>query len=200
MPSETCAVESHADEIARLRERLGEMGRYLSIDAKRARQAGLEADSAKPGFWDDPQAAQAVMAEVARLKDDVTSYEGALALLDEAASADELAVEEGDEETERYAASVIAELHRALDDLELSSWFTGEFDHGDAIVTIKPGQGGLESQDWCQMLLHMYLRYCEQRRWKAEVNDAPVAEVIGLDRATFTVSGKNAYGMLRSEA
>ena len=84
--------------------------------------------------------------------------------------------------------------------LILASWFTDELDHGDAIVTITPGQGGLEAQDWCEMLFHMYQRYCERRGWKVDVNDAPAAEVIGIDRATFTVSGKNAYGMLRAEA
>ena len=86
-----------------------------------------------------------------------------------------------------------------MSELELSSWFTDELDHGDAIVTIKPGQGGLEAQDWCEMLFRMYLKYCDRRGWKVDINDAPVAEVIGLDRATFTVSGKNAYGMLRAE-
>lgn len=200
MANETHSVESHADQISALRTRLAEVERYLSIDAKRAEQTALEGDSAKPGFWDDPQAAQAVMGEIARLREDVKAYDDAVALLDEAASADELALEADDEETEQYALDTIAQLGSALDELELSSWFTGEFDHRDAIVTIKPGQGGLESQDWCEMLLHMYLRYCEQRHWKVQVNDAPVGEIIGLDRATFTVSGKDVYGMLRAEA
>ncbi len=193
-------VESHADQITHLRERLAEVERYLSIDVKRQEQAALEQNSAQPGFWDDPAAAQRVMGEIARLRDDIKAYDDAVDLLSEAASADELACEADDEETEQYAVQVIEQLSASLDDLELSSWFTGEFDHGDAIVTIKPGQGGLESQDWCEMLLHMYLKYCEVRHWKVQVNDAPVGEVIGLDRATFTVSGKNAYGMLRAEA
>ena len=193
-------VESHADQITHLRERLAEVERYLSIDVKRQEQAALEQNSAQPGFWDDPAAAQRVMGEIARLRDDIKAYDDAVDLLSEAVSADELACEADDEETEQYAVQVIEQLSASLDDLELSSWFTGEFDHGDAIVTIKPGQGGLESQDWCEMLLHMYLKYCEVRHWKVQVNDAPVGEVIGLDRATFTVSGKNAYGMLRAEA
>ncbi len=98
------------------------------------------------------------------------------------------------------AADALAALERDMGELELASWFTDELDHGDAIVTITPGQGGLEAQDWCEMLFHMYQRYCERRGWKVDVNDAPAAEVIGIDRATFTVSGKNAYGMLRAEA
>ena len=83
---------------------------------------------------------------------------------------------------------------RILGELELASWFTDKLDYGDAIVTITPGQGGLEAQDWCEMLFRMYLRYCDRRGWKVTVNDAPAGEAIGLDRAMFTVSGHNAYG------
>ena len=84
--------------------------------------------------------------------------------------------------------------------MELSSWFTGEFDHGSAILSIKPGQGGLEAQDWTFMLFKMYMKYCARRGWKVTVNDCPAAEVIGIDRATITVEGKDAFGMLRAEA
>ena len=98
------------------------------------------------------------------------------------------------------AAATAERLSRAIDELELASWFTGEFDHGDAIVTIKPGQGGLEAQDWTFMLFKMYMKYCQRRGWKVTINDCPAAEVIGIDRATFTVEGKDAFGMLRAEA
>ena len=81
----------------------------------------------------------------------------------------------------------------------MSSWFTGEFDRSNAIVTVTPGQGGLEAQDWVEMLFRMYTRFAERHAWKVEVLDAPVAEGIGLDRATFKVSGRNAYGMLQGE-
>ena len=193
-------VESHADQLNALAKRLEEVEHYLQIEQKRYRRAELQESSAQPGFWDDPQAAQAVMGEISRLGDDIKAYDGACELLEEAQSADELALEADDEETSEYAGDCVARLGGMLDELELSSWFTGKFDHGDAVVTITPGQGGYEAQDWTEMLLHMYLRYCEQRRWKVEVTDAPVGELIGLDRATFTVSGKDAFGMLSSEA
>ena len=101
-------------------------------------------------------------------------------------------------EKENDAQEKVLEMN--IDELELSSWFTGEFDHGDAIVTIKPGQGGLEAQDWTFMLFKMYMKYCQRRGWKVTINDCPAAEVIGIDRATFTVEGKDAFGMLRAEA
>ena len=193
-------VESHADQLNALAKRLEEVEHYLQIEQKRYRRAELQESSAQPGFWDDPQAAQAVMGEISRLGVDIKACDGACGLLEEAQSADELALEADDEETSEYAGDCVARLGGMLDELELSSWFTGKFDHGDAVVTITPGQGGYEAQDWTEMLLHMYLRYCEQRRWKVEVTDAPVGELIGLDRATFTVSGKDAFGMLSSEA
>ncbi|MBM7000523.1 peptide chain release factor 2 [bacterium] len=193
-------VESHDEQIAALKARLQEVRRYLTIDLKRHQQAELEHESAKPGFWDDPQAAQAVMTRIAGLRDDIQAYDAAVAQLGDAESAEELAQEADDEETAAYAAELIDDLAGKLDELELASWFTGQFDHGDAIVTIKPGQGGLEAQDWTEMLFRMYLKYCERRGWKVTVNDAPVSEVIGIDRATFTVSGRNAYGMLSAEA
>ena len=193
-------VESHAEKLNAQATRLEEVKRYLQIDVKRQRRAELHDSSAEPGFWDDPQAAQAVMGEISRLTEDIKAYDAAAETLEEAQSADELALEADDEETSLYAVDAIAQLDRMLDELELSSWFTGKFDHGDAIVTVKPGQGGLEAQDWTEMLFHMYLRYCERRKWKVQVNDAPVGDFIGLDRATFTVKGKDAYGMLSAEA
>ena len=193
-------IETLSEQLKAAKVRLGEICNYLQIDAKRAKQTQLEQSTVEAGFWDDQAAAQAVMADIARLRDDIRAYDEAFELLEEAQSADELAVETLDQETAQYAQQTYEELVGRLDQLELSSWFTGKFDHGDAIVTVKPGQGGLEAQDWTEMLFKMYLRYCERHKWKVTVNDAPVAEVIGLDRATFTVTGKDAYGMLVAEA
>ena len=138
-------------------------------------------------------------------REDIAAVDTARGELSDARAALELAEEMGDDPDAaaplREEATVTAErLSRAIDELELSSWFTGEFDRGDAIVTIKPGQGGLEAQDWTFMLFKMYMKYCQRRGWKVTINDCPAAEVIGIDRATFTVEGKDAFGMLRAEA
>ena len=182
-----------------LAARLSEVERYLHIDESRALVAELERQSVEPGFWDDAEAARSTMERLARAKHDVSDIDTAHARLEDAKVAFELGEEMGDEDLLAEAESGARKLEGELSELEVSSWFTGEFDHGDAIVTVTPGQGGLEAQDWCGMLLHMYLRYCERRGWSVTVNDAPTAEVIGIDRATFTVSGKNAFGMLRAE-
>lgn len=181
--------------------RLTEVESYLHFDEKRERVAELEHRVAAPGFWDDADAARSVMAELSRDCDDIAAVERAREGLGDARTALELAAEmDGDEGLLAEASATVEALTRSIDEMELSSWFTGEFDHGDAIVTIKPGQGGLEAQDWTFMLFKMYMRYCARRGWKVTVNDCPAAEVIGIDRATFTVEGKDAFGMLRAEA
>lgn len=198
------ALEVTPAELDAFADRLGEVESYLHLDEKRARVTELEAKSVAPGFWDDADAARATMEEIARTKEDIAAVDTARGELSDARAALELAEEMGDDPDAaalREEATVTAErLARAIDELELSSWFTGEFDHGDAIVTIKPGQGGLEAQDWTFMLFKMYMKYCQRRGWKVTINDCPAAEVIGIDRATFTVEGKDAFGMLRAEA
>ena len=182
-----------------LAERLSEVEGYLHLAEKRQQISELEAESARPNFWDDAEAAQKVMTQLASLRDDVAGIDRAKEKLGDAEAAFELGTELEDQASLDESQALAVSLEKDLSELELSSWFTDELDHGDAIVTIKPGQGGLESRDWCEMLFRMYLKYCDRRGWKVDINDAPVAEVIGLDRATFTVSGKNAYGMLRAE-
>lgn len=196
------AVASQADLTA-LAERLSQVEQYLHVDEKRLRVVELESRSTEPGFWDNADAARSVMEELARCREDVKLVETARERLADASAALELADElEGDEAAELVAeaSSTAAELEASIDQMELSSWFTGEFDHGSAIVTIKPGQGGLEAQDWTFMLFKMYMKYCARRGWKVTINDCPAAEVIGIDRATFTVEGRDAFGMLRAEA
>lgn len=184
-----------------LAHRLTEVGSYLHIGVKKEQLSALEAQSAEPGFWDNQLHAQAIMAQASVLRDEIKTYDHAVALLEECeATWALLESEDGDEELETYVEELSRELERALNELELSSWFTGKFDHGDAIVTVTPGQGGLEAQDWVEMLFKMYLKYAERRLWKVTINHTRPGEVIGLDRATFTVSGKDAYGILSAEA
>lgn len=200
------AAEANADavlaELEALSARLAEVEAYLHIEEARGRVTELEEASAAPGFWDDAEAARAHMAELAQVKGDVGLVDRAHERLSDARAALELANEMGEDGSEFVdeAAAAAEELTRAIDEMELSSWFTGEFDHGSAILSIKPGQGGLEAQDWTFMLFKMYMKYFARRGWKVTVNDCPAAEVIGIDRATITVEGKDAFGMLRAEA
>ena len=186
-------------DLGALERYLVEVEGYFHLDERRRDVAALEAQSMQDGFWNDADAARSVMEQLARAKEDVEALEGARAKLEDARAALELADEMEDEDLLVEAAELSESLRHDLGELELASWFTDELDHGDAIVTVNPGQGGLEAQDWCSMLFRMYQAYCARRGWKVTVNDATPGEAIGLDRATFTVAGHNAYGMLRAE-
>ena len=191
-----------ADDLSALAARLDEVEGYLHLDEARSRVAELEQQSAQPGFWDDADRARSLMSELSACKDHIVSVASARERLADASAALELAEELGEDGAEFIAEATAAarDVEGSIDQMELSSWFTGEFDHGSAILTIKPGQGGLEAQDWTFMLFKMYMKYCARRGWKVTVNDCPAAEVIGIDRATITVEGKDAFGMLRAEA
>jgi peptide chain release factor 2 len=189
-------IQAPLDE---LRRRLDEARDYLHLEQKRAQLAELEQTFTEPGFWDDQQRAQQLSKKAADLRSDIAEFAAAAAELEDALAANELALLDEDEALATEAQGLLHSLTGRMDALELSSWFTGEFDSGDAIVTVNPGQGGLEAQDWADMLFKMYLGYASRRNWKVEVLDAPVGEVIGIDFATFIVSGHNTYGMLRAE-
>lgn len=193
-------IQDRTQDITALRDRVDGMAAYLHLDAKRAEVAALEAKAAEQGFWDDPSAAQGVMSQLAGLRDEITAYEEVSSAIEDAEVANELALAGDDEDMAAEVESALRSVAKRVDDLEIGSWFTGEFDHGDAILTITPGQGGLEAQDWTEMLLKMYVKYAESKRWKIDLHDAPEGVELGIDRAVFTVHGRNAYGMLLSEA
>ena len=119
--------------------------------------------------------------------------------LDEAGDYLELAVAEEDAGAIADAEVQIDGLEEGVRALELERMLSGPADHNDAIVSINPGAGGTDAKDWAAMLLRMYLRFCERRGYKTEIVDYQDADEAGIDSATFTVSGDNAYGSLRSE-
>ena len=170
---------------------------YLHIDERTAQLAELNKQIAAPSFWDDVQHAQDVSKQASALRDAIAAYDEAASLLGDARAALELADE--DEAFELEAAETFDVLDGKLDVLEVESWFSGRFDAGDAILTVNPGQGGLEAQDWTEMLYRMYVRYAERRGWTLTVLDLVPGEGIGIDRATIQVEGRNVYGMLKSE-
>ena len=184
-------------DLKELERRVADARRFLHIDEKAAELAKLDEEVSAPGFWDDVAHAQQVSKQASNLRDTIAEYEAAAALLEDARAAFELASE--DEAFAEEGQATLARLAPMLEQLELASWFTGPFDAGDAILTVNPGQGGLEAQDWTEMLYRMYTRYAESKKWKVTVLDLVPGEGIGLDRATIQLEGRNVYGMLRSE-
>jgi peptide chain release factor 2 len=162
-------------------------------DALAARAAELEARMGAPGFWDDQQEAARISAEHARASRKLETYRR---LSTDYEAIGELA-SEGDADGELTA--LVRPLERELARLQEDALFTGEYDAGDALLSIHAGEGGTDAQDWAEMVARMYLRWAEQRGFKAEVVEASPGEEAGLKSIAVTVQGENAYGTLKAE-
>ena len=163
-------------------------------DALEKRVAELEQELGSPGFWDDRQRAAQVSSEHARLARRLERYRR---LTQEYQDAQELLAMDGDMAAEIEAS--IAPLRTELDRLQEDALFSGEYDGGDAVVTIHAGTGGTDAQDWAEMLLRMYLRWAQSRGFETELLEASPGEEAGLKSATFAGKGENAYGILKAE-
>jgi peptide chain release factor 2 len=163
-------------------------------DALATRVSELEARMGQPGFWDDQRAAAEISAEHARLNRRLERYRQLQRDYEDARELFSL-----DGELEGEIRSQVVPLRRELDRLQEEALFTGEYDAGDAVVTIHSGEGGTDAQDWAEMLLRMYLRWAERRGFRAELLEASPGEEAGLKSATFTVAGENAFGTLKAE-
>jgi peptide chain release factor 2 len=157
-----------------------------------------------PGFWDDQVQAPVISSQYSRLKHrlgEFTALEERFADLQttEELVREELAADAVDDELLEELVDGVGELERALERSEELRFFSGQYDEGGAIVTIHPGAGGTESQDWAEMLLRMYLRWFEHRNFKVEINDTQEGDEAGIKSVTLSVEGENAYGLLASE-
>ena len=163
-------------------------------DRLRSRLAELETELGQPGFWDDQQNAAAVSAEHARLTKRIERYDR---LVREYEDAKELLAM--DESLADEVAASIVPLRRELERLQEDALFSGEYDAGDAVVTIQADAGGTDAQDWAEIVLRMYLRWAQDRGFKTEMLETSPGEEYGIKSATFTVKGDNAYGILKAE-
>jgi peptide chain release factor 2 len=163
-------------------------------DALAKRAAELEAKMGEPGFWDDQQGAAAISTEHSRVQKRIERYER---LRREYEDAQELLAMDGDMAAE--IQSSLEPLERELERLQEDALFSGEYDAGDAVVTIQSDAGGTDAQDFTEMLLRMYLRWAADRSFQTETLEASPGEEAGLKSTTFTVSGENAYGILKAE-
>jgi peptide chain release factor 2 len=186
-------------ELAQAATRLSEAEGYLGLERLREQRARLEKDVSRPDLWDDPQHARAVTSELSRVEDDVGMLEDLERRLSDAQTLHELMVEERDQSVMGELAQSVDDLTRRLDQLELRSLFTGDYDERDAVVELHAGAGGTDAQDWCEMLLRMYLRWAERRGFAFEIDEATEGSEAGLLSATFIVKGRFSYGLLSAE-
>jgi peptide chain release factor 2 len=174
-------------------------GGIFDVDGKRARVAELDQKASDPELWNDRERAELLLREKRRLEREVAFFDETQTLLSDLGVLLELAGEENDADTAAEAAARAGELRERLDEAELRRLLSGEHDAASAIVSINAGAGGTEACDWAEMLLRMYLRWCERHEYKAELLDVQAGEEAGLKGATLTVEGDYAYGYLRSE-
>lgn len=193
------ALDPHelAQRISAVQEQLKLLADALDRPTLAARVEELEAKMGVEGFWDDAEAAAKVNSEYARATkkleqfDAVSGEVGDLEALAEMATEDESLADELEEQ--------LADLEQRMSVLEEERLFTGEYDGGDAVVTIQDGAGGTDAQDWAEMVLRMMLRWAEGRGFKTEVKEVAPGQEAGITRATFLVHGENAYGLFGAE-
>ncbi len=174
-------------------------GGIFDFDIKRERLEEVSRELELPEIWNTPSRAQELGRERAILEKIVGEISGLTGSLAEADELLEMAIGESDDST-AIAVRDDLELQAArVDQLEFRRMFSGKMDTHNAFIDIQAGAGGTEAQDWAEMLLRMYLRFCEQRGWKAELLEASSGEVAGLKSATFRVEGDYAYGWLKTE-
>jgi peptide chain release factor 2 len=163
-------------------------------DGLTARIAELEEEMGRPGFWDDQQHAARVSTDHSRFTKRLERFER---LRQEYEDARELFALDGSLGDELAAGLDL--LERQLEKVQEDALFTGEYDAGDAVVTIQADAGGTDAQDFAELLLRMYLRWADDRGFQTELLEASPGEEAGLKSATFTVKGENAYGILKAE-
>ncbi|WP_426683147.1 peptide chain release factor 2 [Xanthomonas translucens pv. undulosa] len=185
--------------IADLSERVLSLRGFLDYDVKKERLEEVTRELESPDVWNDPERAQSLGRERANLEKTVGGIASVLDGLNEALEFLELAESEEDEDT---ALAVVADVERFqahVEKLEFQRMFSGQMDASNAFVDIQAGAGGTEAQDWAEILLRMYLRWCESRGWKTELMEVSGGEVAGIKSATVRVEGDFAYGWLKTE-
>jgi peptide chain release factor 2 len=175
-------------------------GCFFDVPGKAARLVVLEQQAAAPEFWGGPEKAQKVLKEQSDLRQTVDQHGGLVKCLEDERLMLELAAEEGDAATLQEIETGLADLAKRIRGLEMQSVLSGEYDKGNALLAINAGAGGTESQDWAQMLLRMYMRWFETKRFKAEVIDILAGDEAGMKNVTVSVEGAYAYGYLRAES
>ncbi len=192
-------MRDFTDDLREQRRRLDEAAEYLKVADGRDRIVELEAEMQRPDHWDDAESAKRVNTEYANIKDDLDTFDGLASKLDDADVLHEMARELDDESQESDIAAEISSLTATLDQLELRSLFTGEHDDAPCIVQINAKDGGVDAQDFAEMLLRMYARWAEQRGFDISLNYESEGVEAGINSAEFTLTGRYAYGLMTSE-
>ena len=185
------------ERISGLERRLSELEDFFDLETLKGRAAGLAKEMSRPGFWEDPEEAKKVSAEFSRVEERVRMLDALRARIVDAGVLLELS--EGDGELVGEVTGELEEIQNALEEQEIARLFSGEYDQGAAILTINSGAGGVDSQDWAEMLARMYRRWAERRGYDLETIEYTLGEEAGIRSATYSISGEYAFGLLSAE-
>lgn len=152
-----------------------------------------------PTFWDDSDKAREISQEATQLKNAVESYKQLVSDIEDANVMLEMAIEEDDRSLEGEIKDYVQQIEETVEKQEVLLLLSGEYDANNAILTFHAGAGGTEAQDWCSMLIRMYLRWAEKAGFSIELMDEQPGDEAGTKSATFLIKGENAFGYLKSE-
>ncbi|MBW4599629.1 MAG: peptide chain release factor 2 [Calothrix sp. FI2-JRJ7] len=186
-------------EIETLSRRLGKTQDYLDLPALTAKIQDLEQVSAQPEFWNDQAKAQQTMQELDEVKAHLSQYQQWRSNLEDTKAVVELLELETDEGLLKEAELTVNKLNRELDNWELEQLLSGTYDKEGAVISINAGAGGTDAQDWAEMLLRMYTRWGEDHGYKVNLVEESEGDEAGIKSATIEITGRYAYGYLRSE-
>ena len=171
----------------------------FDLEPKKTEISELEAESMSEDFWADNRKAQAQMQQLNALREEVTTWESIAVKLNDLHGLAGLLEEEPDEGMQEEVAQDLAAIEQDVEKLQFALMLNGEHDERDAIMSIHAGSGGVDAQDWAEMLFRMYLRWAERHRFRTQVYDYSEGEEAGIKSTTIEISGRYAYGYLRSE-
>ncbi len=189
----------YSELLKKLETKIDNIAKIIKPDDLEKRLKEIEEEEQKPDFWNDAKHAAKIQQEKNKLSSMLKNYQKAKSAVDDAKELFEMADMEGDEETKKELFKEASSLEDLVTKLEISMMLSGEDDSKNAIVSIHPGAGGTESQDWASILYRMYLRWAERQGYKVEELDYQEGEEAGIKDVSFIVKGENAYGYLKAE-
>lgn len=159
----------------------------------------LEEQTTFPEFWDNLDNSQKVLQNIKIIKNKINKFDSLKSQYEDVETLIQLGIEEQDDGVAGEVKEIIKELTKEVDDLKIVTLLNGTYDANNAIMTLHPGAGGTESQDWAQMLLRMYTRFAEKNGFEVKILDYLDGDEAGLKSVTLLISGINAYGYLKAE-
>ncbi|MSU66798.1 MAG: peptide chain release factor 2 [Opitutus sp.] len=190
------------NHIENIKKRAGHLWRFLDVEQKSREIEAMDAQQGAPDFWASNERAQKHIAKLNALKKSILPVAAFQKKVDDVGVMVELVEAASPEERESYAKELdnqVAAMVDELDQLEIASFLTGQFDKNNTIFSIQSGAGGTESNDWADMLFRMYSRWAERRGWTVELQDVQSGDQAGISKATILIKGENAYGYAKAE-